>query len=254
INYQELSRKFADIIVNQGGDIKLKQTVKDIKKVEDRIKISTQNTQVNTRNLINCTGLMSDRITKLAGIHTNAKIVPFRGEYYELKPNKRHLVKNLIYPVPNPDFPLLGVHFTRTMNGKILVGPNAVPSIKREGYKKTSFNIKDTLDTISYPGFWRLASKYMGEGTKELYRSFNKKAFLKNVKQYIPAINEDDLIPAKAGVRAQALDEQGNLIDDFFIVKDKNMIHVCNAPSPAATASIEIGKEIVNRSQCNFSI
>src|SRR5699024_1199709 len=189
---------------------------------------------------------MSDVITKQSGIHTDLQIVPFRGEYYELKKNKRHLIKNLIYPVPNPDFPFLGVHFTKMIDGRILIGPNAVLSLKREGYKKNSFNNKDSINTLSYPGCRRVACKNLKMGLKEMYQSINKKEFVKSIQSFIPEITQNDLIPASAGVRAQALEKNGFLVDDFYIIQDKKLLHVCNAPSPAATASIEIGRKIVD--------
>lgn len=175
------------------------------------------------------------------------QIVPFRGEYYNLVPEKRHLVKHLIYPVPNPKFPFLGVHFTRMIGGEVDAGPNAVLSFKREGYKKTDFSAKDLAEVLRFKGFWLLANKFMKEGMEEYARSFSKKRFTKSLQQLIPEIKEEDLIPAPAGVRAQALSADGTMVDDFHIIMGKNTIHVCNAPSPAATASIEIGKEIVRR-------
>lgn len=196
---------------------------------------------------INCAGLYSDRIAKLANIQTDLRIVPFRGEYYQLKPEKRYLVKNLIYPVPNPNFPFLGVHFTRMIDGTVDVGPNAVLSFKREGYLKTDFSFRDTKDVLFFKGFWKLASRYAKEGIEEMARSFSKRQFVKNVQQLMPDIEEDDLLPGPSGVRAQALKEDGTLVDDFYIVHGRRSIHVLNAPSPAATASIEIGKEIVRQ-------
>jgi len=195
--------------------------------------------------LVNCAGLHSDRITRLAGANPGARIVPFRGEYYELTANKRHLVKTLIYPVPNPDFPFLGVHFTKMIDGSVHAGPNAVLAFKREGYKKTDFNLRDFCETISFGGFWKLAHKNLGEGLKELYRSFSKAAFVRSLQQLIPEIQAADLVPCNAGVRAQALLSDGKLVDDFLMIRGLNALHVCNAPSPAATASLEIAKAIV---------
>jgi L-2-hydroxyglutarate oxidase len=183
----------------------------------------------------------------LAGANPNARIVPFRGEYCELKPERRFLVRNLIYPVPDPQFPFLGVHFTRMIDGRVHAGPNAVLSFKREGYFRTSFDLRDFLDTITYGGFWRLAAKHAQSGLEEIYRSFNKKAFVRSLQRLIPEISEEDLVPGSAGVRAQALRPDGGLVDDFLIVKDASAIHVCNAPSPAATASLEIGRVIAEQ-------
>ena len=201
--------------------------------------------EYETRFLVNCAGLHSDRVTRLAGAKPGAKIIPFRGEYYELTANKRHLVKALIYPVPNPDFPFLGVHFTRMIDGSVHAGPNAVLAFKREGYKKTDFNLRDFCETVSYRGFWRLARKNFGEGMKELHRSLSKGAFVRCLQKLIPEIQSEDLVPCKAGVRAQALLNDGNLVDDFLMVRGHNSLHVCNAPSPAATASLEIARAVV---------
>jgi L-2-hydroxyglutarate oxidase len=184
-------------------------------------------------------------VTKLAGAEPGARIVPFRGEYYELRPERRSLVRNLIYPVPDPNFPFLGVHFTRMIDGGVHAGPNAVLSLKREGYHRMSFNLKDFVDTMTYAGFWRLARKHARAGLEEMHRSFRKKAFVRSLQKLIPEIREDDLVPGEAGVRAQALRPDGGLVDDFLIVRGPSAIHVCNAPSPAATASLEIARVIV---------
>jgi L-2-hydroxyglutarate oxidase len=175
------------------------------------------------------------------------QIVPFRGEYYELKPEKRYLVKHLIYPVPNPNFPFLGVHFTRMIGGDVHAGPNAVLSLKREGYKKTDFDLRDTVEVLGSPAFWKLARKNIDEGFKEMIRSFSKAAFVRSLQRLIPEVQASDIVPAHAGVRAQALKNDGALVDDFLIVAGPNALHICNAPSPAATASLEIGKAIVER-------
>jgi (S)-2-hydroxyglutarate dehydrogenase len=247
VNYRQVSEKMADIIRGNGGEIKLNTKVEKIDEDSDEVIIATNNGTIKARIVINCAGLHSDRIAAAAGYKTDMKIVPFRGEYFKLKPEKRFLVNHLIYPVPNPKFPFLGVHFTRMISGEVDAGPNAVLSFKREGYKKTDFNAKDLTEVLSYKGFWKLASKFMKEGMDEYVRSFSKKQFTKSLQELIPEIQEDDLIPAPAGVRAQALQDDGNMVDDFHIIMGKRTIHVCNAPSPAATASIEIGKEVVTR-------
>jgi len=247
VDYKKVAQTFAEIFKSKGGTILLNEEVTKINNKSSEVIIDTSNKKkITTKYLINCSGLMSDIITEKSGIHTDLQIIPFRGEYYELKKNKRHLIKNLIYPVPNPDFPFLGVHFTKMIDGRILIGPNAVLSLKREGYKKSSFNFKDSFNTLSYPGFWRLASKNLKMGLKEMYQSINKKEFVKSIQSFIPEITQNDLIPASAGVRAQALEKNGFLVDDFYIIQDKKLLHVCNAPSPAATASIEIGRKIVD--------
>ncbi|MDP4155896.1 MAG: L-2-hydroxyglutarate oxidase [Bacillota bacterium] len=247
VNYRQVSEKFADIIRLNGGEIRLNTKVEKIQEEQDQVTIETSRGTIKANMVINCAGLHSDRVAAAAGYKTDMKIVPFRGEYFKLKPEKRYLVRNLIYPVPNPKFPFLGVHFTRMISGEVDAGPNAVLSFKREGYKKTDFNAKDLAEVLSYGGFWKLAGKFMKEGMEEYIRSFSKSAFTKSLQELIPEICEDDLVPAPAGVRAQALKYDGNMVDDFHIVMGKRSIHVCNAPSPAATASIEIGKEIVRR-------
>jgi L-2-hydroxyglutarate oxidase len=197
--------------------------------------------------IINCAGLFSDRVTRFTGIDPSAKIVPFRGEYYELIPERRHLVKNLVYPVPNPNLPFLGVHFTRMIDDSVHAGPNAVLAFTREGYRRTDINCADLFETLTFPGFWKLARKYYREGMIEMMRSVSKRAFVKSLQQMIPELTEDDLVPTHSGVRAQALMPDGKLVDDFLIVHGKNSLHVCNAPSPAATASLEIGRFIANQ-------
>ncbi len=247
VNYRQVSEKFAEIILKQGGDILLNTKVEKMHEESDRVIIETNRGTLRASMVINCAGLHSDRVAKAAGYKTDMKILPFRGEYFKLVPEKRYLVKHLIYPVLNPEFPFLGVHFTRMISGEVDAGPNAVLSFKREGYKKTDFNAKDLMESLSFPGLWKMAGKFAKEGLDEYIRSFSKKQFTKSLQELIPEIQEDDLIPAPAGVRAQALKSDGNMVDDFHIIMGKRTIHVCNAPSPAATASIEIGKEVVNR-------
>jgi len=225
-----------------------KISAEEVKEVEPHIsgkEITTIQGVFTTRMLVNCGGLQCDRLAKLGNIDPQVQIIPFRGEYYELKPEKRYLVKTLIYPVPNPNFPFLGVHFTKMIDGSVHAGPNAVLSLKREGYRKTDFNIRDAAEIFSYPGFWKLASKYSKDGIQEIIRSFSKAAFVRSLQRLIPEVTADDLVPTHAGVRAQALKPNGELVEDFLIIKDQKSIHVCNAPSPAATSSLEIGKAIV---------
>jgi L-2-hydroxyglutarate oxidase len=247
VNYRQVSEKFAEIIRESGGEIRLNTKVEKMHEESDQVIIETNRGTLKAGMVINCSGLHSDRVALATGYKTDMKILPFRGEYYKLKPEKRYLVKNLIYPVPNPKFPFLGVHFTRMISGEVDAGPNAVLSFKREGYRKTDFNAKDLIESLSFPGLWKMAGKFAKEGLDEYIRSFSKKQFTKSLQELIPEIQEDDLIPAPAGVRAQALRSDGNMVDDFHIIQGKRTIHVCNAPSPAATASIEIGKEVVNR-------
>lgn len=247
VDYAMISQVMARQIRSLGGEIITKAEVVFVDEREDEVIVETRNNTYSTRFLVNCAGLHSDRIARMAGYHVDVKIFPFRGEYFELKEEKRHVVRNLIYPVPNPNFPFLGVHATRMIDGTVEVGPNAVPGFKREAYFKASFDWKDFGEIISYPGFWKLGLTYLKEGLEEMSRSVSKKRFVDNLNQLLPSIEEEDLVPAPAGVRAQALGSDGKLFDDFFIIGGKNSVHVCNAPSPAATASLEIGKEIVSR-------
>jgi L-2-hydroxyglutarate oxidase len=247
VNYKQVCQKYADLIQSQGGELRLNTKVEKIRETPKGQVLETNKGTFETRFVINCAGLHSDRVAKLGQVDPQAKIVPFRGEYYELTPEKRYLVKTLIYPVPNPDFPFLGVHFTRMIDGSVHAGPNAVLSFKREGYKKTDFDMQDFAEVMTYPGFWKLAAKHADEGIQEIIRSFSKAAFVRSLQKLIPEVQAEDLVPCHAGVRAQALMNDGKLVDDFLIVEGKNSVHVCNAPSPAATSSLEIGKAIVER-------
>ncbi len=197
--------------------------------------------------LVTCGGLQSDRLARMGGGDPGARIVPFRGEYYELRHDRRHLVRTLIYPVPNPDFPFLGVHFTKMVDGNVHCGPNAVLAFRREGYRKRDVDLRDLAEVLTYPGFLRLARKHWRDGADEMLRSFSKARFTKSLQTLIPEVREDDLEPSPAGVRAQALRPDGSLVDDFLVVEAANAVHVCNAPSPAATASLQIARHIAGR-------
>ncbi len=247
VNYKRVSVKIAELLRQAGVEFSFGSAVKTIDEGAGEVTIETGERTLKSRFLINCAGLHSDRLVRMAGIHTDLQIVPFRGEYFKLTEEKNHLVKGLIYPIPNPDFPFLGVHLTKMMDGGIHAGPNAVLSFKREGYRKTDFHWKDALDVLSFPGFWKMARVNMKEGMKEMVRSFHKESFVKSLQRLVPDIQEEDVIPTDAGVRAQAMLKDGRLVDDFHIIKGKRSVHVCNAPSPAATASFEIGKEIAER-------
>jgi L-2-hydroxyglutarate oxidase len=246
VDFGGICRKLAELIGARGGVLRLGTQVWGIRAQGGETILETSQDTFAARQIINCAGLHSDRVARLAGAKPDARIVPFRGEYYELKPERRGLVRHLIYPVPDPQFPFLGVHFTRMIDGSIHAGPNAVLSLKREGYHRTSFDLRDCLETMAYPGFWRLAARHARAGLKEMHRSFSKKAFVRSLQKLIPEISENDLVPGEAGVRAQAVRPDGGLVDDFMIISDANAVHVCNAPSPAATASLEIGRAIVD--------
>lgn len=254
VDYTEVTQAFAGIVKQRGGEIRFNSRVIGCKRTEKSLVLTTQNGDVLCKNLINCAGLQSDRIARLCGVEPNLQIIPFRGEYYTLRHEKRGLIRNLIYPVPDPRFPFLGVHYTRRVNGEVEAGPNAVLAFKREGYTKTSFSIKDTMTFAAYPGFWMMSLKYWKMGMGEFYRSFSKSAFVRALQQLTPSITENDIEPGGAGVRAQALERNGFLADDFRIVEACNMIHVLNAPSPAATASISIGRSIADKALNQFSL
>jgi L-2-hydroxyglutarate oxidase len=252
-DYKQVCQKYAEIVRSQGGELYLNTKVERMVDRPNSKVVETTNGTFEARLVVNCAGLHSDRVAKMGGVDPEAKIVPFRGEYYELTPEKRYLVKGLIYPVPNPAFPFLGVHFTRMIDGSVHAGPNAVLSLKREGYKKTDFDLKDFAEVMTYPGFWKLAAKHADEGIQEIIRSFSKAAFVRSLQRLIPEVQSEDLVPTHAGVRAQALMNDGKLVDDFLIVKGQNSIHVCNAPSPAATSSLEIGKAVTEQIAEQFS-
>ncbi len=247
VDYRQVCNRLAEIVTEHQGEIRTRCQVSSISLQDDHAIIGTPSDEWQAQWIVNCGGLQCDRLIQLAGDKPKARIVPFRGEYFELKPAARHLCKNLIYPVPNPNFPFLGVHFTRMINGSVECGPNAVLAGAREGYTKTKINPRDLWQSVSYPGFWRLAGKHWMMGCQEMWRSLSKSAFVRALRKLIPEITADDLQPAPAGVRAQALLPNGQLVDDFLIVESKRMISVNNAPSPAATAALNIGQMIADK-------
>jgi len=247
VQFREVCLKFAELIRKASGVVETGARVEAIQWRDEAHILETTRGVFKARFLINCGGLHSDRVARMAGIDPEAKIVPFRGEYYEIVPERRHLVRTLVYPVPDLAFPFLGVHFTKMIDGSIHAGPNAVLAWKREGYRKTDVSGRDLLETLAFPGFWKVALKNLSAGCKEMYRSVNKAAFVRSLQQLVPDITANDLVAAKAGVRAQALLPDGKLCDDFLFVNGLHSIHVCNAPSPAATASLEIGKAVAQR-------
>lgn len=252
VDYNQVTEAYAKIVLEKGGDVKTNSKFLGLSKENNLLILETNSGEYKTKFLVNCAGLHSDQIAKLCRVNPGLQIIPFRGEYYKLKEEKEHLVKNLIYPVPDIRFPFLGVHFTRMIKGGVEAGPNAVLAFKREGYSHKDFSATDILEMAAYSGFWKMASKYYKMGIGEFYRSFNKNAFVKALQKLIPEIEHDDLIQGGAGVRAQAVDPNGNLVDDFRIVEAEKMIHVLNAPSPAATASISIGRTIAGLVKKNF--
>lgn len=246
VDYSDVSQKYADLIKERGGEIRTGAKLLHAHNRDGGVVLETSVGEFETKTVVNCAGLHCDRIAKLLGHTPEARIVPFRGEYFELVPEKRSLVKSLIYPVPNPAFPFLGVHFTRMIDGTVHAGPNAVLAFKREGYHKTDFSARDMIDTFTFTGFWKLAAKHYKDGAMEMVRSLSKKAFVRSLQELIPEIEEDDVVPTHAGVRAQALLPTGEPVDDFLFARSENCLHVLNAPSPAATASLEIGQRIAD--------
>lgn len=247
VDYRQVCDRLGERIVAMGGRILTAAKVHSMFRKQGRMIVDSQAGDVEARYVINCTGLHSDRVTRMSGQRTAAQIVPFRGEYFELKPAAQQLVKGLIYPVPDPNFPFLGVHFTRMIHGGVECGPNAVLAFAREGYYKTTVNLYDLFESLTYPGFLRLAWKNWRAGCHEMWRSFSKPAFVAALKRLIPEIQADQLVPAPAGVRAQAVAPDGQLVDDFLIMENDLVVNVCNAPSPAATASLNIGRIIVDK-------
>ena len=246
VNYRDVAIRLATKLEQRGGEVVNDAFVRGVQRSNGEVVVETRIGEFRGDYMINCTGLFCDRIAKKTGERPESKVVPFRGEYYDLRPESYHLCNNLIYPVPDPRYPFLGVHFTRTIHGDIESGPNAVLAWAREGYKKTDFNLKEVWDYFSYRGFWRMAGRYWTTAIGEYYRSFFKAAFVKELQRLVPELKADDIIQSPAGVRAQALAPNGSLVDDFVITNVKNMIHVVNAPSPAATSSLAIGEHIAN--------
>ncbi|MEL6910256.1 MAG: L-2-hydroxyglutarate oxidase [Cyanobacteria bacterium J06598_4] len=245
VDYKQVCLKYAELARSQDVELHHNTRVLDLLETAIGYVIKTNRADYQTEFLINCAGLYSDRLTELAQVKPPAKIVPFRGEYYELTPEKRYLVNGAVYPVPNPNFPFLGVHFHPGVDGSVHAGPNAVLGFKREAYNKFDFDLKEFMETMTYPGFWKLAAKYPKDGLQEMIRSYSKAIFVRSLQRLIPAVEAKDIRPTPAGVRAQAVKIDGSMVDDFLFIKRDRALHVCNAPSPAATASIEIGKEIV---------
>ncbi|MBX2969271.1 MAG: L-2-hydroxyglutarate oxidase [Cyclobacteriaceae bacterium] len=248
VDYKVVAEKLANLIRDAGGEINLGEKVIEIKAEASHMQVETNKKSHHSSLLINCAGLYSDKIARLTS-QVNVKIIPFRGEYYKLVKEKEYLVKNLIYPVPDPNFPFLGVHFTRMMRGGVEAGPNAVLAFRREGYSKSQIHLGELAESLAWPGFQKVAFKYWKTGMGEMYRSFSKAAFTKALQKLIPEIQEHDLTDGGAGVRAQACDRNGGLVDDFMILEEKQVINVCNAPSPAATSSLSIGKTISELAQ-----
>ncbi|MBX2962898.1 MAG: L-2-hydroxyglutarate oxidase [Cyclobacteriaceae bacterium] len=246
VDYLVVASKLGELIQQHGGEIKLGEKVLEVYSEASHINVVSAKKSYQGKLMINCAGLYSDKVARMTS-SVNLKIIPFRGEYFKLVKDKEYLVKNLIYPVPDPNFPFLGVHFTRMARGGVEAGPNAVLAFRREGYKKTDIHLGELAESLAWPGFQKVAFKYWKTGIGEMYRSFSKAAFTKALQKLIPEIQINDLTDGGAGVRAQACDRQGGLVDDFVILEERQVINVCNAPSPAATSSLSIGETISNR-------
>jgi L-2-hydroxyglutarate oxidase len=254
IDYTQVTRAYARHFQEAGGEIVLGAKVRGIHGHGDGIYLETRAGEVRAKHLVNCAGLYSDVVAAMMGASPGLRIVPFRGEYYFLTEEAAPLVKGLIYPVPNPEFPFLGVHFTRRIGGGVEAGPNAVLGLAREGYSWTRVNAREGLGTLGYLGFWSMARKYWRTGLQEVYRSLSKAAFTKALQKLVPEIRPEHLVRGGAGVRAQAVDDSGRLIDDFRIVETKNAVHVLNAPSPGATASLAISADILAMAERSFGL
>jgi (S)-2-hydroxyglutarate dehydrogenase len=254
VDYVQVTQTYAKKVQEKGGAVWTGARLRSCKRRTDELILETTRGPVRCRHLINCGGLQCDRVARLCGVEPNLQIVPFRGEYYQLNASRCSLVRNLIYPVPDGRFPFLGVHFTRMVHGGVEAGPNAVLALKREGYTWRDFGLRDVLQLTGFRGFWTMARKYWKTGLGEMYRSLSKHAFWKALHRLVPELRPEDIHPAGSGVRAQAIEPSGALVDDFRIIESERMIHVLNAPSPAATASISIGETIAGIAARNFGL
>jgi len=254
VDYTQVSQAYSRQFQENGGDVIMGCKVQNIRKSEGRLNLETTKGDVSAKHLINCAGLHADTIARMTGAPKDLQIIPFRGEYYLLSTEGQKLVNGLIYPVPDPELPFLGVHFTRTIHGGVEAGPNAVLALAREGYSKSKISLRDTLSTLSFPGFWVMSAKYWKIGIQEYYRSLNKWAFTKSLQKLVPGIQSKHLVRGGAGVRAQAVERGGFLVDDFRISQTENAIHIRNAPSPGATASLAISRNIVDMAEGAFGL
>jgi len=244
-DYAKVCDKYAELIAAQTGEVRTSAKVVGIRTGESETVLETTRGAVRARTVINCAGLFADRVSRMAGEHPDVQVVPFRGEYYDLVPERAGLVKALIYPVPDPRFPFLGVHFTRRVHGNVDAGPNAMLAFKREGYRSGDFNLRDTVESLTFPGFWRVAVKHWRMGKDEAQRSVSKASVVAGLQRLVPEVRAEDLVPGGSGVRAQAIHRSGELVDDFQFRQTNRMLHLYNVPSPAATASIAIAAAVV---------
>jgi len=254
VDFGEVAAAFARELAARGVTIETNAEVTAIRRVGDEFELTTPRLTVRARRIVNCAGLYSDVVARMAGAPADVSIIPFRGEYYFIKPERRSLVRGLIYPVPDPEFPFLGVHFTRTVHGDVEAGPNAVLAFAREGYRFGRVNPSELWSTLTYSGFWAMARRYWRTGAYEVYRSLSQGAFVRALQRLVPELRPDDVVRGGAGVRAQAVMRDGSLVDDFRIVESADAIHVLNAPSPAATASLAIGRHIAGLAAERFGL
>lgn len=254
VDYVKVTQAYARLVEQRGGQIMTNAEVHKITALDEGFALTTACGTIHASFVINCAGLQCDRVARMCGVEPGLRIVPFRGEYYKLVYDRRSLVKNLIYPVPDPAFPFLGVHYTRMIDGEVEAGPNAVLAFKREGYHPLSFSLQDTWETFSYPGFHKLARRFWKVGLQEYRRSWCKKTFVRDLRRLLPELNAEDVYRGGAGVRAQAVADDGTILDDFQIIEQPGMVHVLNAPSPAATASLSIGQAVAAKAVVHFSL
>ncbi|MQG78172.1 MAG: L-2-hydroxyglutarate oxidase [SAR202 cluster bacterium] len=252
VDFTKVAAAFANQFQQAGGDIFTGAAVKKITRSTGSVALETTKGTLQVKYLINCAGLYADKVASMTGENIGVRIIPFRGEYYTLRQESHHLVSGLIYPVPDPQFPFLGVHFTRNIKGHVEAGPNAVMALRREGYRKRDFSLGDSLGNLAYPGFWKMALKYWKIGMGEVYRSYSRRVFLRDLQRLLPEIQNSDLASGGSGVRAQAVARDGSLLDDFSIIQSGDAIHVLNAPSPGATSSLAIGEHIAGLAIENF--
>ena len=253
-DYPKVAQAYATKFAHSGGDVFMEAQVQGITRGNGILAIETPKGTVQAKHMINCAGLYADRVAQMIEERVDVRIVPFRGEYYTLRPESHHLVSGLIYPVPDPRFPFLGVHYTRNIFGSVEAGPNAVLAMSREGYRKSDIRIGETMGTLTYPGFWKMTAKYWRTGLSEMRRSYSKSIFLRDLQRLLPEITEKDLAPGGSGVRAQAVARNGALLDDFSIIQGREAVHVLNAPSPGATSSLAIGEHIVQLASDAFRL
>ena len=247
VDFAEVTRRMAEVVTQLGGVIRTGAAVREIRVAPDEFVLQTRVGEVRCRNLINCAGLQCDRVARMCGVRPDLRIVPFRGEYHRLRCDRRHLVRHLIYPVPDPGLPFLGVHFTRSVDGDVEAGPNAVIALARHGYAWSRVSVRDLRDMVGYGGFWRMAQRYWPVGRREIHRSLSLRATVRGLRRLLPALSPADLEPGRSGVRAQAVARDGSLVDDFQLIEGPGMLHVLNAPSPAATACLAIGQVLRER-------